>query len=241
MPTPTPAQPRRAVARTVGVAALALALVACGPGDDAGDGARAGNPTGGSSGAASPAELDVAVVGDSLTAAGAQVTGGTSIVDGDALPGEGSWVTGADGAPLVVEGGWAQDGATSAEMRAGVGSYDADVLVVMAGTNDLLQDVPWTSTEQDLVAVVDTAQVDRVVLSAVPPLDEQAASVPDLNDRLAGLADQHGWQFVDPWTDFAVDGSYRDGASDDGVHPTPMVAFAVGRTIRDAVLDGAGG
>ena len=46
---------------------------------------------------------------------------------------------------------------------------------------------------------------------------------------------------ADQFIDFAVDGAYRTGASEDGIHPTPMVAFAVGRTIREALLGGAGG
>jgi GDSL-like Lipase/Acylhydrolase family len=232
---------RGAAVRLV-LSALAFPLVACGPGEEATGGPvdTAVSTTAGSGGSAA-GEVDLAVVGDSLTAAGDTITTGTAISDGDARPGDTSWLSGAGGPPLVIEGGWARDGATTADMLRGVAEYDAPVLVVLAGTNDLLQGVPWERTRENLLDIVERAGVDRVVLSAVPPLDRDPQAPVGLNPRLADLAENEGWQFVDPWTDFASDGSFRPGSSADGVHPTSMVAFAVGRTIRQAVLGGAGG
>jgi hypothetical protein len=110
----------------------------------------------------------------------------------------------------------------------------------MAGTNDLIKGVPWSDTRRSLLSIVGTVGIGRVLLSAVPPLDAQPAATGPLNDRLAGLAAEQGWEFVDPWTDVDRDGVYRRGDSADGVHPVSAVAAAVGRTIRARLLDGAG-
>ncbi|MGY1845022.1 SGNH/GDSL hydrolase family protein [Modestobacter sp. SYSU DS0875] len=235
--TPTAHPARPSAARGVGViAVLAVLLTGCGPAGGGGS-AEPGPAASSSASAAAPATPDsvtVAVVGDSITA-------GVDPEDSEADPGEESWLLGADAPPLDVGTGWAVPGTTTAQMRDGVTAFDADVLVVMAGTNDLQRDVPWSDTRENLVRLVDEADVEPVVLAAVPPLDSRPADAVAFNGRLADLADAQGWTFIDPWSEFSSEGSYRPGASPDGVHPTPMVAFAVGRAVRDALLSGAAG
>jgi lysophospholipase L1-like esterase len=58
---------------------------------------------------------------------------------------------------LRFAGGYAVPGATTAVMRDGAGPVDADVLVVMGGTNDVGTEVPWEMTRANLVQIVTAA------------------------------------------------------------------------------------
>jgi lysophospholipase L1-like esterase len=172
------------------------------------------------------------VVGDSLTA-------GTSPVHGDQQPGVGSWIPGAETAPLVYRGGWAVPGATTSDMRAGVVPSKADVVVVLAGTNDLDRGVPWETSRDNLLAIVATSRVDDVVLSTVPPFDQGPQLRDEYNQLLHELAVEQGWHLVDPWVGVDRGGTWAPGTSLDGTHPIPNIAEEVGRSIRTAVLDAA--
>jgi lysophospholipase L1-like esterase len=187
--------------------------------------------------AAVPAEeavLGFAVVGDSITA-------GTASPQDPSVPGAGSWVPAAQGGPLEFRGGWAVPGATTADMLAGVRPADADVVVVLAGTNDVTQGIPWETRADNIQDIVDAVGVDDVLVSAIPPLDRRPAEALAHNGRLAALARERGWGFTDPWTDVRTpEGRFTSGASLDGTHPTSGVADAVGRRLRDALLSGAG-
>jgi len=176
--------------------------------------------------------VDFVVVGDSITA-------GTSPVRGAQQPGAGSWIPGADAAPLVYRGGWAVPGSTSTAMREGVAPQTADVVVVMAGTNDVLLGVPWETSRANLITIVGTVGVADVVLSTIPPLDPEPALRQDYNGRLRALAAEQGWDLVDPWTDVDRGGGWAAGATIDGVHQTPEVGRRAGVAIRAAVLDAA--
>jgi lysophospholipase L1-like esterase len=174
------------------------------------------------------------VIGDSITA-------GLSPFNDAEVPGPTSWVPFAEGAPLAFDGGWASPGATTAAMRAGAGVSGADQLVVMGGTNDLLTGLDWTSTRANLVDVVATVGVPDVLLCAIPPLDQQPQARSEFNVRLAELAAEQGWDYVDPWTGVEAAGTFVATASEDGVHPTPEVAAAVGDQIRGQLLLGMQG
>jgi lysophospholipase L1-like esterase len=181
------------------------------------------------------------VVGDSITAGPIPIEATGAQEEAVQQFGSGSWLPKAQGRPLRFLGGWAVSGATTEEMRAGVVPAKADVVVVMAGTNDLLRGVPWEQTRANLLAIVDTVGVHDVLVSAVPPADELPAGRQDFDQRLRELADQQGWHLVDPWVSVEQqDGSWVPGASADGVHPTQATADAAGRVLRAAVLDAAG-
>ena len=226
--------------RTTSLPALVMAvavLAGCqGPVSGGEDGSRAGVSAASAGG---PAEIvqagvrSMVVVGDSITAGGESIRG-------PEVDGELSWIRSAVGPQLTFRGGWATGGATTADMRAAAAPMDADVLVLMGGTNDLVLGRPWEQTREDLLAVADTVGVDEVLLSAVPPHDDLPEAAVELNRQLQGLADEQGWQFVDPWTTASEAGTYRPGASLDGVHPTQRVAEEAGVAIREALLDGAG-
>ncbi len=182
----------------------------------------------------SSAVLRVVAVGDSITEADSPDFDG-------GLIGDGSWARWAEGDGVDVSGGWAHGGATTEDVLDGVQpmSADADVLVLMAGSNDVDLDVPTVQVLQQLTDTVAVADVARVVLSTIPPEDGHEDDVAALNSELAGLADREGWQFVDPMTGVrGSDGGWLPGDSDDGVHPTIAAARVIGTAIRAALLAG---
>jgi lysophospholipase L1-like esterase len=83
-----------------------------------------------------PLVRSFAVVGDSITA-------GSLPLRGDKVPGAGPWIPVVDVDPLDLTGGLAVPGATTEDLSAAVTPLTGDLLVIMAGTNDLFQQVPW--------------------------------------------------------------------------------------------------
>jgi lysophospholipase L1-like esterase len=228
--------PRGPVPRRGARAVLALAVLALASCTNA---AAGGFPAAEVDRATVPVPFDVvgfAVVGDSITA------GLDGPIEGTTVHGATSWVPAAEGPPLDFRGGWAAPGASTRDMRAGVQPVSADVLVVMGGTNDIGAVLAWERCRADLLAIVATADVDEVVVAAIPPLDAHPAQARRYNVRLEALARQQGWTYVDPWAGIATPGgTWAAGTSPDGIHPTEAVADVVGTRIRAALLDSARG
>jgi lysophospholipase L1-like esterase len=185
----------------------------------------------------SPVALHVAVVGDSITEA-------DSGDFDDADIGPDSWASFTDGDGVQVLGGWAHAGATSTDMLAGLvdrlraaGVPDPpDVLVIMAGNNDVDAGVAFDVVARNLVAIAAIVGAPRVVLSTIAPEDEVADQVADFNARLPALAGREGWQLVDPMGGVSDGrGHYLPGMSDDGVHPTAEGARLIGAALHAAV------
>ena len=186
----------------------------------------------GPSGSAQPAPAGAAstvrtyvAVGDSITAGMAPWTDSLSV------PGPTSWLNGETATRLVRVGGWAVPGTSTEEMRANVVSTPADVLVLLAGTNDLARGVPWAATEANLRAISATSGARRTLLVAIPPSNTDPGAHAAFNARLSGLASREGWRFVAPWTSVAANGTWVDGSSVDGIHPTAQTAVAIGQVI----------
>lgn len=224
--------------RTAVAAVLLVCVAGCGA---ATDGARPATPPSAAPGSPAPAPPAPAaprtfvVVGDSITAGAADVS---KPLVGDRVQGDASWLPAAEeesGLDLVT--GWAVPGATTADMLAGVEPTDwtADVLVVMAGTNDLTRGLPWQQSAADLEGVVAAAGAPTVVVVAIAPHDPRPAARNGFNAALADLAGRSGWTYLDPWDDVDAGGSFTPGASPDGVHPTPAVAAEVGGRIGQAL------
>jgi lysophospholipase L1-like esterase len=180
----------------------------------------------------------VVAVGDSITEADS-----ADFDDGDI--GADSWATYADGDGVRIVGGWAHAGATTMDMLAGLTdrtaslavSMNADVLVLMAGSNDVDWGVSPPEVGANLVQIADTVQAGRVVLSTIPPEDGVENEVRELNTHLATLAHREGWQLVDPMESVRDDeGRWQPGMSDDGVHPTAEAAQLIAMSLRPALI-----
>lgn len=179
-----------------------------------------------------------AAVGDSLTKADTN-----NFPTGE--PGPQTWVGHAETDGVEFAGGWAEWGAPTSLMAANARPVDADVLVVLAGTNDLAAGVPFEETAANISSIVAASAPERVIVSAIPPIDTGSAlfrpgaarSPDDYNRRLEAYAAKQGWD----WTDAAAglrDGShFLPGMSYDGVHFTEAGAKVMGEAFRAAILD----
>ena len=184
-----------------------------------------------------PATDDVitfAVAGDSLTAWDDQTFPDP---DGDLDPVTWTYWAIEDG--LQLAGGYARGFASAADIAAAMVAVDADVLVVMVGTNDTGVTDP-DAVLASIDEIVETAGARAVLISAIPPDDGFAADALAYNLALVGHAAERGWAFVDPWAAMRVDGVWDDGLSTDGVHPTPDAAEAAGQVIAAAIRELAG-
>lgn len=170
-----------------------------------------------------------AAVGDSLTA-------GQSAAFAQGSLDPGTWVSQLPGDRLVFKGGWAVPGSTTQQMRDGVAPVDADLLIVMAGTNDVGLNVPLATSEANLEAIVRIVGGRTVVISAIPPSNTYPTQAAAYNQALESFARVHGWHWVDPWAQVRDGEVYKQGATLDGVHPVPDAARIVGQVMRDDLL-----
>lgn len=169
-----------------------------------------------------------AVVGDSVTAANSP-----DIDAGRAGTGSWAYYANRNGARLV--GGWALGGATTDAMNKNVQKYDADVLVIVAGTNDTGLGVPFETTAANLESIVQKSGIDTVIVSSIPPRDADPSMPDEFNPQLKALAEQNGWQYTDAAASLRDGDHYKDGYTADGIHPTPQGAQALGRALHVAV------
>jgi len=182
-----------------------------------------------------PAERTrIAVVGDSNTAVNSP-----DLAAGDI--GDASWVRVLLRSGFSFAGGWAVGGTPSATQANALAPVsDADVLLIMTGTNDLGTGVPWDETVSNIDAMHEKVPAGRVVLLAIAPRDEETdPSSVEFNGLLEQLADDRGWEFFDGMVSIrAVDGGFVDGASNDGVHLNRASQADLGRAIADYLTAG---
>lgn len=172
--------------------------------------------------------ITFAVVGDSISARANRAG-----LDQSA----GSWTSYATDDELeFVDTGWAQSGAKLREMQQNLTAVDADVLVILAGTNDLTSAVSVADRLAIVGKLAQQSGAGRIVVSAVPPFDALPAASTEWNAALAEYAADNGWQFVDPWAALrTTDDRYIARYSVDGIHPTNQAAELVGIAIRKAL------
>lgn len=178
--------------------------------------------------------------GTSFMVAGDSITADTSPnVSGGEL-GERSWVRFAQdpGSGTRWVGGWALGGATTADMARHLAPVDAQVLVILGGTNDLSHGVPRTEVAANLQAIAAIADTPRVLVSSIPPRDGTGAATAAYNDWLAGFAVAQGWEFIDASAglrdphdplSFAPEHTYDD------IHPSLSGARVLGEAIGAAI------
>lgn len=178
--------------------------------------------------------IRVAFAGDSLTA------GCMQVLEEGADPC--SWTGAADAAPGVhVVGGWAEWGAPASRIAEEIEPVDAEVLVILAGSNDAMIGIPLEEELVALDAIVATVGAADVLLIALPPVDSLArdGDVVFRNAALEQRAENRGWAWLDPWRGFVERDPYvwRPGITNDGIHPGEGTQAAVGQRIADAVLE----
>ena len=175
-------------------------------------------------------EIRFGAIGDSITAS----------TDQNGFPTGWTWVATAATGGVRDVGGYRHYGDTTADILAGVKPLpDAQVVVVMAGTNDApIDGRPDPETLTNISAIFAKAAVPARILSAVAPRDDdRAGETLELNRELRDLARRSGWTFVDPWTAVrTADGRWRSGTTVDGIHPTPDSGRIVGEVLREAIV-----
>jgi len=214
-------------------AAVALSLSACDSPGAAIPGASSAAPTTTTSPAPSPGAdedaIRVAIVGDSITDVASE---NFSLGEIDSE----SWASEVLGDGRVFAGGWAVWGATTEQMAHGVDDWDADVLLILAGTNDVGLGIPFEETPANLAAIVETVRAPRVVVSAIPPMDWRPGINEQFNRSLKRFVLEQGWEWVDPMGEIESAGRFRPGMTADGIHPTAKASRLIGEAIEAAVF-----
>ena len=180
--------------------------------------------------------LTFAVAGDSLT-----TWDNESFPDPTGRFADVAWLRWVSSSRLQLAGGYARGGASAKDIATHFPDVEADVLVVMAGSNDLDDTSPY-ATLRSIEQIIDEAGIDAVVLCAIPPRVGLTAEANAHNLKLIELAVEHDWLFVDPWISArANNGGWIDDLSFDGIHPTPRAAHAAADAISQAIFDAAEG
>jgi lysophospholipase L1-like esterase len=175
-----------------------------------------------------PTPVTIAAVGDSITA----------WIDRNNVPNTFTWVSHLSPELQFTGEGWAKGGAKLTEMQANMVPVTADVLVILAGTNDMGD--RWGTPEGQRLASIDqiviTANPGKVAIIATPPRDDHPEWVTSWNLTLAQFAATRGWTFIDPWTSMrATDGRWILGFTIEGIHPTAQGQLRVGAAISAAL------
>lgn len=96
-------------------------------------------------------------------------------------------------------------------------------VALIAGTNDIIEGRSNTTID-NLDAIrnqLENAGI-AVVVGFLPPSNKYPNAVIEMNERIAEWADEHQVPTFDAHTPLAAqDGTYRDGMSNDGLHPSP--------------------
>ena len=225
----------------VGAAVVTLVAGCVAPGTDAtrasgsGAGASRAQAAAAPGVAVAPATggVRVAIVGDSLTAGGARLLSAGLTPD--------TWMTYAQGDGVDYVGGYAKGGSTVQEQAAEVRPVaDVDVLVVMAGTNDVRLGVAFADSAPSYDAIVDTIRPKHVVVAAIPPYDRAPAAAARYESQLERYVADKGWTFTDPWGFARAGDLFAPGTSVDGIHPTTAGYETLGHELRETILDVGG-
>ena len=144
-----------------------------------------------------------------------------------------SWASYAAGHGVRIVDFWAERDARVRDLTAVVTPSDADVLVILAGTNDLDHAASADEVELGMQRIAETAGTDDVLVSSIPPVEGQPQKTADFNELLARIAYRHDWSFVDAGsTVVAKNCTYRKDMSDDGIRPTAEGARLIGEAVR---------
>lgn len=183
-----------------------------------------------------PPPVRIAVVGDSITSWDPPFKG---------IKGQ-SWVFTATSYRIQLVGGWAYPGATIARMESNLTHADADVFLMLVGTNDLeLPSIGRAGTPvMDRFATMDrmvaTMGAKTTMVVAVPPWGHGYEFSNLWNMQLRDYAAARNFRFIDPWVGVRdATGAWLPGADrGDRVHPSPTSAAIAGGLIKRALSSG---
>ncbi len=176
-----------------------------------------------------PEAVGLVAVGDSITAADSPDFSAGEL-------GAESWVTYVVDDDVTLVGGWAAWGATTGEMAQNVDCVGADVLVVMAGTNDVALGTPFTEAAENIAQIVAIDGASEVIIAGIPPIDHAPENAARFNASLREHASQRGWHWVDAGTSVRTNANkFAPGMASDGVHPTAAGAKRLGESIAAAI------
>ena len=147
-------------------------------------------------------------------------------------------------------------GQTSTQMLA---RFTADVInlrpkavVIMAGTNDVAQNIYWVEPDRvvdNVVAMCFLARASGIVpiISSIPPcaafrwnpeIKNAAQTIVDINKKLRAYADANGIVYVDYHTALAdKQNGFLKQLSDDGCHPNPDTYFIMEELVLKAISE----
>lgn len=133
-------------------------------------------------------------------------------------------------------GGWAQWGATTEQMAEHTPRFQTDILIIMAGTNDLALGVGFSEIASNLRDIADQVDSKQTILASIPPLDHDPEASKEFNVLLKELAHDQHWIWVDASEGIrGSDGRFLPGMSYDGVHPSADGAAHIGSRLLKAV------
>lgn len=148
--------------------------------------------------------------------------------------GQGSWVHWV-GDDTAFAGGWALGGSQTSLIASHAKPVDADVLVLIVGTNDLGK-VSFDVSAANIDRIVKKVGISRVIVGSVPPYTPNPQLAIDYNDDLRELAESRGWGFADTNAPLGDGTNYTPELTIDGVHPTVEGAKRIAEVIHSAIL-----
>ena len=147
-------------------------------------------------------------------------------------------------------------GQTSTQMLA---RFMADVInlrpkavVIMAGTNDVAQNIYWVEPDKVVDNVVEMCLLARVsgivpIISSIPPcaafrwnpeIKNAAQTIVDINKRLRAYAEVNGIVYVDYHAALAdKQNGFLKQLSDDGCHPNPDTYYIMEELVLKAISE----
>ncbi|HEY4927694.1 MAG TPA: GDSL-type esterase/lipase family protein [Acidimicrobiales bacterium] len=126
-----------------------------------------------------------------------------------------------------------------ARFHVDVADHHPDMVIILGGTNDILQNIPEADTISNLRALIRASHAigAQVAICSVPPIDarEFRHKVAPLNVSIAALATVTDSTLINFHAVVADGNQYRSGWTADGVHPTLVAAEAMAKAAAAGV------
>ena len=138
---------------------------------------------------------------------------------------------------VANEGVWHETAGQMLDRIDEVLAHDPDLVMLVAGTNDVLHGDPVEAVE-NIAAIHDhlTNAGVELVVGTIPPSNEEPALTEEYNADLTAWADREGVQVIDFWTPLAnPDGTWQEEMNADPWHPSPAGARVMANAAQAAL------